>query len=440
MVRFQADREFTTLGAEASLDFIPLAGDAQNPHQVLAAALSAAGLTEAREVCAAIGVEPNRVPLRAAAVAALVERAGLVGDEKVALIVNPLVDEADLTVQAGDKVVLMRTVRLPDLSQHEGRQRALLGEIRRTMTAVRQQLADRKVDQVVVCGSASAADPSGDLSDELDVPVTHFDPASQAPSGLASHGVPSDGLARFAAVLGMALNEADRRAPIIDFANVRRTAERHRFGRVHALAAAAAGIGVLAVGFSMWRQAAAPARELAEIEAEIATMQAQVEPYEAMTARADAVESWLATDVNWLDELEQFGRRVRPQPLTSKEFPVDEDVVVTQITMARNSGLNAVGGHIDMQVKAKSDAAVRDLEQRLRDGGHRVVPGGVQRDTTVPGYPRSTTVQVQVTPTEEETDPSVEADPASTDEAKPADAAEKSASSDEKESSTEAAP
>jgi hypothetical protein len=190
----------------------------------------------------------------------------------------------------------------------------------------------------------------------------------------------------------------------------------------------------------MWRQAAAPARELAEIEAEIATMQAQVEPYEAMTARADAVESWLATDVNWLDELEQFGRRVRPQPLTSKEFPVDEDVVVTQITMARNSGLNAVGGHIDMQVKAKSDAAVRDLEQRLRDGGHRVVPGGVQRDTTVPGYPRSTTVQVQVTPTEEETDPSVEADPASTDEAKPADAAEKSASSDEKESSTEAAP
>jgi Tfp pilus assembly PilM family ATPase len=409
MVRFQADREFTTLGADASLDFIPLSGDAQTPHQVLAVAQNAAGMAEARDVCEALGLEPNRIPLRAAAVAALVHRAGVVADDKVALTVNPLIDEADLTVQAGEKVVLIRTVRLPDPSQQESRQRALLGEIRRTMAAVRQQLSDRKVDQVVLCGSSSAGEHSADLSDELEVPVTYFDPMSQAPSGLASHGVPADGLARFAAALGMALNEADRRPPIIDFANVRRTAARRRFGRVHALAAAAAVIGLLAVGVSLWRQTAAPARELAEIEAEIATMESQVEPYEQMTARAEAIESWLATDVNWLDELEQFGRRVRPQPFDSKEFPVNDDVVVTQVTMARNGGANAVGGHIDMQVKAKSDAAVRDLELRLRAGGHRVVPGGVQKDTTVPGYPRSTTLQIQVTPSEEEAAPSVEA-------------------------------
>jgi hypothetical protein len=419
MVRFQADREFTTLGADASLDFIPISGDAQTPHQVLAVALSAAGMAEAREVCAAISVEPNRVPLRAAAVAALVHRAAVVADDKVALTVNPLADEADLSVQAGEKVVLVRTVRLPDPSHQESRQRALLGEIRRTMTAVRQQLADRKVDQVVVCGNAGESKQSSDLSDELDVPVTFFDPTSQSPSGLTSHGVPADCLARFGAVLGMALNEADRRAPIVDFANVRRAVERRRFGRVHALAAAAAVIGLLAVGFSLWRDAAAPARELAEIEAEIATMQSQIEPFEEMTARADAVESWLATDVNWLDELEEFARRVRPQPLEAKEFPVNDDVVVTQITMTRNTGTGAVGGHIDMQVKAKSGAAVSDLEQRLRAAGHIVTPGGVQRDTTVPGYPSASTVRIQVVLTEEEEAPTVEAEiaePATTEE------------------------
>src|SRR3954452_25019502 len=55
MVRFQAEREFTALGSEAALDFIPISGDADTANQVLALALSPAGLAEAREVCVAIG-------------------------------------------------------------------------------------------------------------------------------------------------------------------------------------------------------------------------------------------------------------------------------------------------------------------------------------------------------------------------------------------------
>ena len=77
LVRFQAEREFTALGTEAALDFIPLAGDAQTPHQVLAVALSPAGLAEAREVCQLLDVEPDRIVLRACAAAALVDRAGV---------------------------------------------------------------------------------------------------------------------------------------------------------------------------------------------------------------------------------------------------------------------------------------------------------------------------------------------------------------------------
>lgn len=397
LVRFQADREFTTLGSEAALDFIPISGDAQTPHQVLAVALNAAGMTEAREVCEALGVEPNRIPLRACAAATLVHRSAVVAADKVALIVNPLTDEADLTVQTGEKVVLMRTVRLPDPSQAEARQRALVGEIRRTMAAVRQQLADRKVEQVVVCGDRDAVDPGGALTAELEAPVTAFDPTAHAPSGLASHRVPADSLARFAAVLGMALSEADRRPPIVDFANVRRRAAARQFGRVHALAAAAAVIAGLWFAAHLWRQVSDPAREVAEIEAEIAGLQSQAEKYEAVTAQAAAIERWLAT-VNWLDELEQFARRVRPQPLSAKEFPVNDDVVVTQLTMSRPSGMGAVGGQMDLQAKAKSDAAVRDLEQRLRDSHHRVMPGGVQQDKTVPGYPRSLDLQVRIVP------------------------------------------
>src|SRR4051812_41800740 len=44
LVRFQAERELTALGADAALDFIPLSGDAQTPNQVLALALNPAGM------------------------------------------------------------------------------------------------------------------------------------------------------------------------------------------------------------------------------------------------------------------------------------------------------------------------------------------------------------------------------------------------------------
>jgi len=327
-----------------------------------------------------------------------VHRASIVAADEVALIVNPLTDEADLTVQAGEKVVVMRTVRLPDVSQVEGRQRALVGEIRRTMAAVRQQLADRKVDRVVVCGAPDAVDQGDAFAQELEVPVTHFDLVAHAPTGLSSHGVPADSLARFAAVLGMALNEADRRPPIVDFANVRRRAAARRFRRVHALAAAAATITALAIGLYLWNRLTGPTRELAALKREIQEVQETADRYKEVTAQAAAVERWLETDVNWLDELEQFARRVRPQPLASKEFPVNDDVVVSQLTMLRPPGSNAVGGRMDVQAKAKSDAAVHDLEQRLRDHVHHVTPGGIQNDKTVPGYPWSHDFQVHVSP------------------------------------------
>ncbi len=62
LVRFQAEREFTTLGADAALDFIPIEGDELTPNQVLALALSPAGMTEAREVCEALELETDRIP------------------------------------------------------------------------------------------------------------------------------------------------------------------------------------------------------------------------------------------------------------------------------------------------------------------------------------------------------------------------------------------
>jgi hypothetical protein len=401
LVRFQAEREFTTLGENASLDFIPLSGDATIQHQVLAVALSPAGMIEARELCQALELEPNRIVLRACAAGAAANRAGVIPADKIALVVNPLTDEADLTVQSGEQVHLMRTVRLPDPTQVEGRQRALVGEIRRTVAAARQQLTDRPVELVVLCGNASAPDRASGLADELDIPVVLFDATESAAAGITSHDVPAERLARFAAVLGMALTEADRRPPIVDFANVRRRAEPQRFTRTHALAAAAAAVVVLGIALHFWSNTASIASELADVQSQIETLKPSKTQYDKLSANAETIEHWLDTDVNWLDEMEQFARRLRPQPFSSKDYPVNEDVVLTQVTMYRPPGINATGGRMDVNAVAKSPAAVDALEPRLRDDRHVVRPGTGGADTTVSGYPWAFGLQIDVAPDRE---------------------------------------
>lgn len=402
LVRFQAEREFTALGSDAALDFIPLFGDEHAPNVVLALALSAAGMTEAREVCQALELEPERIPVRGCAAASLASRAGAIPGNEIALIVNPLVDEADLVVLADEKVILLRTVRIPDPNQLEGRQRALVGEIRRTIAAVRQQLTDRQVSKVIIFGNEASIVRSSSLAEELDIPVEVIDPVSQAPSGIGTKGLPPESLGRFSSVLGMALSAASRERPVVDFANVRKRVEVRRFSRVHALASAAAAAAALWFVAHLWRQLSEPTRELASLQNRIHDVESQAEKYKDVTAQAAAIDRWSATDVDWLDELEQLARRVRPQPLTAKDFNVANDAVMTQLSVKRSTGVNAAGGQIDFDGVAKSPAAVAELEQRLRDERHHVTTGkGSQDKTTVPGYGWSFGVQVRVPRSEE---------------------------------------
>jgi Tfp pilus assembly protein PilN len=402
LVRFQAEREFTALGADAALDYIPLSGDAETPNQVLALALNAAGVTEAGEICEALGVETGRIEVRGCAAAAFASRAGNIASEDIALIVNPLHEEADLVVQSDNKILLLRTVRLPDPSQVEGRLRALVSEIRRTIAAVRQQLTEGQVNRVIICGNEASIGRSPTLSDDLNIAVTLIDPVAQTPTGLSSSGVALESLGRFAAVLGMALGEVERHPPIVDFANVRKRAEVRRFSRVHILAAAAAVLALGWFGFHLWQQMAAPTRELAALQNRIRDVEEQAKTYEKVTAQADVIEHWEATDVNWLDELEQTAKRVRPKPITAKDFPAASDTMLTQLRIIRPTGVDAAGGRLDLQGVAKNSAAVKDLEDRLSSDNHRVIPGLGKTDKAIPGYDWAYQLEVRVPRTDEE--------------------------------------
>src|SRR5262249_10724346 len=152
---------------------------------------------------------------------------------------------------------------------------------------------------------------------------------------------------------------------------VRRKKEARKFTRTHALAAAAAAIFVLWIGAYMWKQLSDPAKQTASIQNEIRNVQAETEKtYKKVLAESQAVDHWLATDVNWLDELNEFAQHMRPKPLAAKDFPVSEDAVITQLTLLRPPGANPVGGKMDVQAVAKSYSAVAAIEKRLRDKDH----------------------------------------------------------------------
>jgi hypothetical protein len=148
----------------------------------------------------------------------------------------------------------------------------------------------------------------------------------------------------------------------------------------------------------MWLSSWKAARELAKVRNEIKNLEQSTKQFDQVVGQADAVERWLATDVNWLDVLEGAARRVRPKPLSDKEFPVNDDVVITQLMMFRPPGNEAVGGLMAIQAVAKNPSAVLGLEERLRLDGHRVEGGGGQQDSSVPGYNWATGLQVHVAP------------------------------------------
>src|SRR4051794_24538155 len=109
IVRFQAMRQFTTLGEDWPLDFVPLTPNADGGMNVLAAAIDPSLLGQIKKDCAAASITVGRLVLRPFAAASLIK--DQLADDKCRMIVDLLRDDADLTVLIGSQVIFPRTDR-----------------------------------------------------------------------------------------------------------------------------------------------------------------------------------------------------------------------------------------------------------------------------------------------------------------------------------------
>ncbi|MEM6330508.1 MAG: hypothetical protein AAF790_09690 [Planctomycetota bacterium] len=374
MVQLMADREFG--GGDGVVDFLPLLGADKNATQqpeagaqrVLAARAPREAMAAAEELASGLGVACSRVVLRAAAAASFGVRldAGLAhGDALVACPAGSAVDMA--VTRDGSPVIIRSGSRSGFEASDQAAATREPAELRRTLTAAAMQLGRP------VAATFSLVEPEGEAAARL------AEAALQWRLPASDHAA----LPLAAAAAGAALDEAERARPVIDLLNPRRPTVDQTPRRRQALYGALAATLLLAVVWYCYDALAGYGRQIAEVKAKTAQQQSVTDRLADDVTISTAVDQWLATDVNWLDELETLSRQVRPVPLSEEDFPASDDLMLTGFSAAANQSRRGTGGQISLDALARTADGSTLLEQRVSGAGRSVRQGSL--DQTGPG-------------------------------------------------------
>jgi len=368
IVRFQALRQFTTINEQWPIDFVEVDAGGSESKEVIAAAISPEMVAQIRSTCEAGDLTPKRLILRPFAAASLYRRRNQRAKESCCLMVDLLVEEADLTVMLNDQVVLMRTVRLSVTTDPTAQARALLGEIRRTMAAGRNQLRGRRIESVVLCGSGEEqASLQSLVETELAHPVTTFDPFGELQFGGDLKNQRPESPGRFAPLIGMLLDEVDGTQHAIDFLHPRRRTEPpNRLLRIGLIAGVAVA-ACLALAFVSWNELAKLDNRVNELALQSKELDTSVERARERISETTLVEQFVESDFGWLDELYTL----------SAELPPAEDVIVSQLIMTLRS---PSGAQMIVDGYARDPEHIQNLQAALRANDRAVLSKGGSDD------------------------------------------------------------
>jgi Tfp pilus assembly PilM family ATPase len=340
LVRFQAMREFNELADDWLLDYVPLNDSPDEPRNVLAAAVGPDLVAQIHQTCEKAGLKPKRLVLRACAAAELLSLMQAQRQSELRLLVDLLSDEADLTVIADGRVVFMRTTRLggdPPQAQ------VLFGEIRRTMAAVQNQLAGRKVESIVLCGSGlELSELARRIHVELEVPTELFDPFANLQLGRELQNDLPDHPGRFTPLLGMLMTEFARRPHAVDFLHPRQRPAPPSKWKRYALPVAAAVLLLGGyIGYHQWSYSKL-AQDVARLTEESKTLDVKLKRAEKRRDVAQNVEKWVAGDVVWLDAFYKLNER----------FPPSKEAMLSHLTLkgTATGGEAVLDGYVNTEI------------------------------------------------------------------------------------------
>lgn len=384
LVRFQALRQFTSLGEDWPLDFVSLHSADPQQVRVLAAAVAPPVVDEVRQICEAVDSPPTSLVLRPFAAASFYSR--FVAADRCRLMVELFNEEADLNVVAAGQVLLLRSVRLPA----RGRDTALVGEIRRTLAAARNQLGDQIVEAVMLLGGEAELGALPEvLREQLKLEVESFDPLDGAQLAAEARRDLADRSGRFAALLGMIYDEAEERRHGIDFLKPRQRPQPPSRKRHYVAAGlAAAALLLMLIGMVGWQLRSYSSR-LADLQRESRDLDGPVKTAEQLRAEVAVIDAFAAGDVNWLDELHELSQR----------FPGADEALVDVLTFStRTEG----GGLAYLEGYVRDPAVIEKMESQLRDARRQVAGSGTTFDERQPEYRWQFKERIVILPPERE--------------------------------------
>jgi len=257
LVRFQAVKEFATIGEDWPIDYLPLDSDPTKPRHVMAATLNPQLVSHFQEVCAELRVSLRSIVLRPCGMASLVCRQFTLADNEGSLLIDPLDRQMDLAVLHGKTLVFLRSARSEPGAWTEDSLSAATMEVRRTIAAASSRLAGDKLTAIYVCGSGPDHRAfSKRLEQETGITAYLFDPFGELNASDELLDVPENERSRYAPLVGMLQDAAEQKSQGLDFLQPRRRQEAPSRRREYTLAAAAAalfllvGVGWLAMGLS----------------------------------------------------------------------------------------------------------------------------------------------------------------------------------------------
>ncbi len=374
MVRFQAMREFNTLGDDWPLDFVPIGGSATEPRSVLAAAISPDLVTQIEATCQGAGLKPQRLILRACAAAALLNRVKPATTEKVRLLVDLLADEADLTILVNETVVFLRTARLPGEPGSPEQARGLIAETRRTMVASQNRLGGSRVESIFLCGGEQSQSALiAQMRTELALPVELFQPFATVPCAPdLQQNLPSFP-GRFTPLLGILLDEGLETPHSLDFLHPRKKPEPPSHRNQYMWAGGLAASLLLLIGGWLWWSLGSLDSEIATTEAKLKDLEPVMKKADDLNKRMTALDGWLAGDITWLDEIRELSTR----------FPSSKEAMLTNLLLLGHKS----GGEIQLDGLVKTPSVVDPLERALRNPKHKVETRGGDQAINSKAYP-----------------------------------------------------
>jgi hypothetical protein len=291
--------------------------------------------------------------------------------DTLSVLIHLYPGETELTICLGSEPLLLRSIRnSTDDADRVAEQISL--ESQRCFTLLPQSIAELPKTWYLFATGDAAAKVASALVSREEIVVTNLDPFSGCDVERIDGGASTPSHASSAANVGAASDYLNQSLPVNLLAPKRPPTPQNpwfRWGGLGLLAGTAAAFAGYMLLSDVWQLQT----EAEDLEVELNDATKLTAKYLEKSDQVQAVETWLADQVDWLAELSELSSRL----------PEGSDASVRRLTASTNGN----GASIDIAVEANSQETISNLENRIRGAKYSAVSKQINQNAESEEYP-----------------------------------------------------